>query len=316
MRFALFALVLLVVALVAVEGRPALTRQEVLRDALFSQGPSIDTYFPTLFGASKNGEGSSHSKIFNEGMCDPGKTCKGLVVQLFFSPTCDWTQTAGFVEFNEIPAETHDELCHSGPAPAFSFQAKFDNKTNFWTWAQYPNDRCEGPSVSSQSIKTGVCVFNNRPFVFWNNASVAHPLRNGADIPQPVADDVPSIPDGNEQCYDIPNPPAGSQACNPKYTIDTTVSQLTPSSKPECPAPSDDNASYYVHGTGLPYKCYLDGFNTWLIPGQNNYTIIKSAGCNTNNIVTSWSVNYGCNWDSQEHDGTTTRAVKAGTLTF
>lgn len=320
MKLALIAFIVVALALVAVEGRSSLRREELIYNALFSQGPSIESLFPTLFDNSRRTSDRLGLRADEHGGCEPGKTCRGLVTQIFYSTTCEWTETLAFVENLPDPLDEANGECVPGPPTTLSVKETFDNVTKWWTRSQYSNSRCAGEPILTNAYKTATCMVNieGRAFVFWADAKLAHPLLGPAVLGAPINGSVPPIPDRNGECYDLPNPPEGYPTCDPRYPTWSDGGEQKPSDNPYCPPPSPERSpSSYMHGTALPNECYLDGFNTWAYSekGGTAYTLVKGAGCNNDNLVTKLTYYYGCNWRyDKSFDQYESDYLKPGTL--
>lgn len=274
------------------------------------------------------------AKLFDDPeFCIPGKTCVGLVSQLFMSSTCDWSMTYGFLPL--LDDHTTDVLgaCYSSNKPQASVMATCTNASSFFhesssrdsVWSPAPNVplytrtyysdlSCKSEPTRSFSYGVGTCFGSpdSEPAnVFWCDATHAHPLTNTK--PALINHNVPELPSNSDYCTSTSPPSTSSpghnvpvqwgEPCDPHFSINRHYVKDNLSGAPTCPAPqpSQSGDSHYTFGKGLPRTCYLDGaLNTWMTLDDKSITITNGLGCNTGAVYSTTTQTFGCSWESPD----------------
>lgn len=240
--------------------------------------------------------------------CEPGKTCVGLTAQLFFGPSCEWSQTAGFVSvFPELYQGSSG--CKSTVYPPLSSSYSFDNTSLMWTRFLHNDVKCTGFVIESDSYKTGTCFTSKMQsgVVLWNDAKLAFPLKNSQ----------PAIPDKSapiDEKFGVACNPSSSAPADAKCDPTLPIITYQKSSRPENPLCDGPNpTTFYLFGEGETNKCYLLNFNVWysIDTTANTYTITNTAGCDLKNVLNVKTGLLGCNWTQQA--SYTTSSVRLGT---
>lgn len=251
---------------------------------------------------SKYGLGRRHS-LDETDMCVPGQTCHGPVIQVFFSATCDWSQTYGFFQlYSEFNAFSK---CEDAEIPSMGSMATCSNETGFFVRSLYDNTQCKGDTLKIERFKVGTCMDspNGPAQAFWCDARDAFSLSNSK--PQPVDLTAPDLPDIGTVCSDSFGAP-NNTSCDPRFPIMRTYKKQN-GNEPQCPsATPHDLESHYLFGTGASNTCYLDGFNTWynIHSDKKSFDLIKTAGCSSDHVLYSLTQRFGCMWDEESSNTT------------
>ena len=242
--------------------------------------------------------------------CEPGRTCKGLVVQLFFSDSCTWSQTFGFMEVysDRRYGNTTFNKCHATSRPSMGLLQTCDKESNFKRQL-FENSDCTGTFFYERTYKIETCLStsHNAPAtIYWCDAMDAKPMFPN---PRPPVDkSAPKLPASYSSCTSTPaSPPSAggpveapsyAEQCDPRYGIERTYANSD--SKPNCPAPTSNGDSDYIFGKGESRTCYQkEDLNVFMTTDKasNSYTINYIQGCDmTQTPLMSNTRRFGCTW--------------------
>lgn len=282
------ALLACIVAVLAIQVSATPENANLVRQALLS-----GQHWSSLLEATSKRD--LLSALDEKDYCVPGKTCIGLTAQLFFGSSCEWSQTAGFVQlFPDLFVELNG--CKSTVYPPLSANQVYDNQTLMFTRYLYNDVRCTGFVIQSESYKTATCVGAGKQptSILWSDAKRALPLPS----PTPVAADLtaPKLEMFDASCDDSDSAPANLK-CDRRFPI-VHRQQSSHVESPSCDQPSKAS---YLFGQGAPNKCYLLDLNIWysVDTTANTYTITKTAGCDLQNTLYVKKGLTTCNWSRQ-----------------
>lgn len=238
-------------------------------------------------------------------LCEPGKTCNGLVAQLFFTPNCEYSNTYGFLPMHNAAKTGNSsyDKCASLTTPPIGYLRSCPNGA-FHKISEFANTDCSGVAHHEETLQVATCFGQGSAAAnaFWCDAKDARPL---SVTKPPVFDkSAPYLPNGYIICQNanLTSSRSGSKRqfggiCDSKYPIRKEANLN--STKPIC-AGMAPTYWLYVFGTGEPYTCYQEeNMNTWLTIDKENGRMTKNVGfgCSMTEIpMQSKTFSYGCSW--------------------
>lgn len=260
-------------------------------------------------------------------MCEPGRTCRGLVAQLFFSHSCTWSLTYGFIEIYDERRGGHTpyDKCQPLSRPQIALQTSCSNSSHY-TRSLFESSDCTGIAFKEETHRIANClqVGGGPASVYWCDAKDSYPLTAPSSPPQ-VDKSVPLAPNFHDQCASTPvtAPPAGGPvdppttlngACDPRFAIARTNSLFSRPTAANCSVPLSGLDSYYVFGKGSPHTCYqANDFNVWMAVDSNRITVNYGIGCDMTQMPAySDTTMFGCHFLEAGSDFS--HYTRAGTL--
>ena len=248
------------------------------------------------------------------GLCEPGRTCNGLVVQLYRTPACDWSKTYGFFQLysTRVAGNSTYDKCVPLSTPEIGYLQTCPNKS-YYKVSEFANTDCSGIAYAENTYKVGSCIGtgDTPSYTYWCDSKDSGFIRES--MPPKIDSSVSEVPNVYIQCQKNESHHGGYYSghraskkqfwgvCDVHHPITASV-KANDTKIADCSTIEPQSYYQYFFGTGAANTCYsLENMNAWMTIDHETKRITKNSGygCSMTGIpVHSETRAFGCSFDA------------------